>query len=193
MNVPVNIGITVNFSEAVDVAAGGVTLAYGSPGTVIILNTLPASGMTNLARTPAGALPNLSSYTGTVVAASVVDIDGTPNAMTSDFIWSFTTAAVIIGNTAPTNVPTAGGNLRLSLATTSPGFASSVISEQTDPASVTGVSFTVADAETPAASLTVSATSSNAAVVPNANTVASVTWAMRNVKITPIAAIRSST
>jgi predicted extracellular nuclease len=187
-NVPVNTGITVNFSEAVNVAAGGVTLVCGSPGTPITLNTLPANGATNLALTPASALPNSASCTGTAVAANVVDVDGTPNAMATDFIWSFTTAAVVIGNTAPTITPTAGGNPRLSLATTSPGFASGVISDPTDPASVTGVSFTVADAETSAASLTVSATSSNAAVVPNANIVVSGTGATRNVKITPIAA-----
>jgi predicted extracellular nuclease len=187
-NVPVNTGISANFSEAVNVAAGGVTLVCGSPGTQITLNTLPASSVTNLALTPASALPNSSSCTGTVVAANVVDIDGTPNAMASDFIWSFTTAAVIIGNTAPTIAPTVGGNPRLSLATTSPGFASGVISDPTDPTSVAGVSFTVADTETPVASLTVSATSSNTVVIPNANIVLSGTGATRNVKITPIAA-----
>jgi predicted extracellular nuclease len=186
-NVPVNTGITLNFSEAVNVAAGGVTLVCGSPGTAIALNTLPANAVTSLALTPASELPSSSSCTVTTVAANVVDIDGTPNAMASDFIWSFTTAAVIIGNTPPTIAPTVGGNPRLSLATTSPGFASGVISDPTDPVSVTGVSFTVADAETPVASVTVSATSSNAAVVPNANIVLSGSGATRNVKITPIA------
>ncbi len=188
INVPVNSLIAGDFSEPVNVAVGGVTLVCGVPGTPISLSGLPANGVTSLTLTPASALPNSSTCTATVIAANVVDIDGTPTSMASDFSWSFTTAAVIIGNTAPTIVPTLGGNPRLSLAIASPGFASGVISDPTDPASVTGISFTVADGETLASSLAVSATSSNVAVVPNANIVVSETGAMRNVAITPIAA-----
>ncbi len=187
-NVPVSTTITINFSEAVNVATGGVTLVCGAPGTQIPLNTLPANGVTNLVLTPTSTLPNSSSCTITVLATNVVDVDGAPNSMVTDFIASFTTAGPIVGNTPPTIVPTTGANPRLSLAITSPGFASGVISDPTDPASVTGISLTVNDAETSAASLAVTSTSSNATVVPNANVVVSGTGATRLVRITPIAA-----
>jgi predicted extracellular nuclease len=187
-NVPVGTTITINFSEAVNVAAGGVTLVCGSPGTAIALNTIPANGVTNLVLTPASTLPNSVSCTITVVAANVADIDGAPNNMVTDVTASFSTASPIISNTAPTIVPTAGANPRLALGTASPSFVSGVISDPTDPASVSGIAFTIADAETTVASLTVSAVSNNATVVPNANIVITGTGASRLVKITPIGA-----
>jgi predicted extracellular nuclease len=186
-DVAVTTGITVNFSEPVNVAAGGVTLVCGNPGIAIALNTLPVNGVTTASLTPTTVLPNSASCTITVVAANVVDIDGTPNAMALDFTASFTTAPVISSNTAPTIVPTIGGNARLSLTATSPGFASGVISDPTDPASVNGISFTVADAETAVGSLVVSAVSNNVAVVPNANIIVGGSGATRNVRITPAA------
>ncbi len=186
-NVPVGTTITINFSEPVSAAVGGVTLVCGTPGTAIALNTLPANGVTSLVLTPVATLPNSESCTITVVAANVVDIDGAPNNMVTDVIVNFSTAPPIVSNTPPTIAPTTGGNPRLVLQNTSPGFVSGVLSDPTDPASVNGIAFTVADAETPVASLTVSATSNNAAVVPNANIVVTGTTDSRLVRITPIA------
>ncbi|MGZ3942426.1 MAG: hypothetical protein ACXVO9_02920, partial [Bacteroidia bacterium] len=69
----------------------------------------------------------------------------------------------------------------------SPFSVSGTYNDPTDPGSVSGIDFVVSDAQTPAASLTVTATSSTASVVPNANIVVSGSGAIRNVKITPIA------
>jgi hypothetical protein len=54
------------------------------------------------------------------------------------------------------------------------------------------IGFTVGDAETPAASLTVTATSDNTALVPVANIVFGGTGADRNVTITPVAGVSGS-
>jgi predicted extracellular nuclease len=185
-NVAITTILTANFSEAVDVALGGVTLVCGNPATAIALNTLPANAVTTLTLTPATTLPNSSECTMTVVAANVVDIDGTPNNMAVNLTSSFTTAGVIVTNTPPTITPTAGANPRLSLNAVSPGFASGTIADPTDPLAVSGVSFTVADAEIAASALTVIAISSNVAVVPNANLVVSGSAATRTLRVTPI-------
>ncbi len=63
-------------------------------------------------------------------------------------------------------------------------FVSGVISDPTDPARTVGIEFNLADAETPSG-LTVTATSSNAAVVPDANLSLTGTGLNRNLKITP--------
>lgn len=74
----------------------------------------------------------------------------------------------------------------LSIPNGSPGaYVSGVINDPTDPARTIGIEFNIADAETAAGSLTVTATSSNAAVVSNANLVITGTGNSRNLKITP--------
>jgi hypothetical protein len=62
---------------------------------------------------------------------------------------------------------------------------SGVIGDPTDPAATLGINFTVDDLEDSAADLTVAATSSNQAVVPNSNLVLSGPGTERNLKITP--------
>ncbi|GGD79624.1 hypothetical protein GCM10011514_49500 [Emticicia aquatilis] len=65
---------------------------------------------------------------------------------------------------------------------------SAVIDDPTDPAKTLGINFTIGDTETAVGSLTVSVTSNNTSVVPNANLVLTGTGASRNLKITPISA-----
>ncbi len=69
----------------------------------------------------------------------------------------------------------------------SPTGISGVISDPTDPASTSGINFTINDVETPVGSLTVTATSSNTSIVPNANISLTGSGATRNLKITPVA------
>lgn len=64
---------------------------------------------------------------------------------------------------------------------------SSVISDPTDPATVSGISFTIGDDLTPVGSLNVTAISSNTTVVPNTNLSLTGTGASRNLRITPAA------
>jgi predicted extracellular nuclease len=75
---------------------------------------------------------------------------------------------------APTNSPAAIPT----------AFISGVINDPTDPAKNIGIEFNIADAETPG-TLTVTATSSNAAVVSNANLTFTGTGGSRNLKINP--------
>lgn len=70
-------------------------------------------------------------------------------------------------------------------APSSPFYVSGVISDPTDPASTLGINFTVNDVETAAGSLSVTAASSNQAVVANAGITITGSAATRNVKITP--------
>src|SRR5262249_22979114 len=72
------------------------------------------------------------------------------------------------------------------LPATGSGFLSGVLSDPTDPASTLGIDFAIADPDTPVASLTVRAASSNQPVVPNANLALSGSGAARNLKITPV-------
>ena len=69
----------------------------------------------------------------------------------------------------------------------SPYGLSGVINDPTDPASTLGINFTINDVETAVGSLTVTVTSSNTTVVPNAGLSLTGTGASRNLKITPSA------
>jgi hypothetical protein len=73
----------------------------------------------------------------------------------------------------------------LNLPASGSGNASGVIADPTDPARILGIDFTIADSNTPVNSLVVTATSSNQAVVPNANLSLTGIGAARNLKITP--------
>ncbi|MDB9435478.1 ExeM/NucH family extracellular endonuclease [Dolichospermum lemmermannii CS-548] len=81
------------------------------------------------------------------------------------------TAFLSLPNSSPTGSPAA--------------FVSGVINDPTDPAKTIGIEFNISDAETSAASLTVTATSSNTAVVSNANLTIAATGNSRNLKINP--------
>ncbi|MCU0527159.1 MAG: DUF3616 domain-containing protein [Elainella sp. Prado103] len=72
----------------------------------------------------------------------------------------------------------------LNVPTTGSGVVSGVINDATDPARQFGIDFTIADEDTDISALTVTATSSNPAVVPTVNLTGS--GASRNLKITPV-------
>ena len=65
------------------------------------------------------------------------------------------------------------------------GFVSAVINDPTDPAATLGIDFMLVDANTMATSLTVTATSSNQAVVTDANLILTGTGGSRNLTILP--------
>ncbi len=66
------------------------------------------------------------------------------------------------------------------------GYVSSVINDPTDPAATQGIIFNVADANTNVNTLIVTATSSNPAVVPNANLMFLGSGSARTLTITPV-------
>jgi predicted extracellular nuclease len=90
----------------------------------------------------------------------------------------------IVVNTATTNDRLDGGALNL-LPVSTTGAVSGVINDPTDPARFQGIDFTISDPDTPIGNLTVTATSSNSGVVPNANLNLTGSGATRNLKITP--------
>jgi predicted extracellular nuclease len=98
-------------------------------------------------------------------------------------------APVITVNTSATTDFLDGGTLNL-LPTLGAGAISGVINDPTindptDPARTLGIDFTLSDPDTPVNNLTVTVTSSNQAVVPNANLTLTGTGADRNLKINP--------
>ncbi|MEZ5469841.1 MAG: Ig-like domain-containing protein [Lysobacterales bacterium] len=99
-NLATNTTITVNFSEPVNVAAGGVTLNCGAP--VTFSSGLPASNTNTITLTPSANLPEGATCNGTVVATLVTDADAIdpPDQMVSNFTWSFTTDAAPTVTTA---------------------------------------------------------------------------------------------
>jgi predicted extracellular nuclease len=86
---------------------------------------------------------------------------------------------------APPTIQEATATPFLNLPTTGTGFVSGAINDPTDPARTLGIDFAIADPDTPLDTLIVTVSSSNAAVVPNANLSLSGSGATRNLKITP--------
>ncbi|MCX8097609.1 MAG: ExeM/NucH family extracellular endonuclease [Casimicrobiaceae bacterium] len=183
-NVSVSTTIQLTFSEAVDVASGGISLVCA--GTPQAFSGVPASNVTTLTLTPSAALPAGASCTLTVQANAVTDRDGSFDPMTADFSSSFTTGSA--PNTPPTITADASFSPRLFLSATSPSYVSGVVNDPTDPARTVGIRFNLADHETPADSLTVTATSSNTAVVPASGLALSGSGSQRTLTITPAAA-----
>ncbi|MEG3844136.1 CARDB domain-containing protein, partial [Microcoleus sp. herbarium14] len=160
-------GFTATQAAGVVTFTGGAIAAGGSiPLTV------------NVTRTTAGTV---TSAVGAAVADpgnTIAESNETNNSSTTAVTTTFTTTA----NTPPTIAPSAASTFL-----TVPSL-SGVINDPTDPAKNFGVNFTLADAETAVGSLTLTATSSNTAVVPNGslNLALSGTGASRNLKINPV-------
>ncbi|WP_159467752.1 ExeM/NucH family extracellular endonuclease [Dyadobacter sp. 3J3] len=113
---------------------------------------------------------------------TITDNDGAPNANAPVILADNETVLDAEKTTAylsiPDNSPVA----------TPAAFLSGVMSDPTDPAATIGIEFNISDVETAAASLVVTASSSNTAVVTNANLVVTGTGNSRNVKIIPVGA-----
>lgn len=90
-DVPVDATIAVNFSKAVSLTAGAVTLVDGMSNPVAFTG-LPVEDVESAVLTPAAELEYGETYTVTVVAAEVED--ASMNNLAADFIFSFTTEAM---------------------------------------------------------------------------------------------------
>jgi hypothetical protein len=165
--------ITVNYATSNGTATAGsdYTATAGSleflDGEITKSITIPIlddladepNETVNLALNTAGPL-NINEY--------LIDIEGDANGL----LGSITTAVLtIVDNDEPANTPPT---------------ISDVSDRSTDEDTPTGaIAFVVGDAQTAAGSLTVSATSSNTTLVPNANIVLGGSGANRTVTITP--------
>lgn len=103
--VATNTTLTVNFSEPVDIAAGGITLDCGGP--ISFGAGLPASNVTSIVLTPTAPLPTATTCLASVIATLVSDVDSIdpPDRLTVNENWTFTTvdAAPSVTGTTPTN------------------------------------------------------------------------------------------
>ncbi|NJN88777.1 MAG: DUF3616 domain-containing protein, partial [Leptolyngbyaceae cyanobacterium SL_7_1] len=86
---------------------------------------------------------------------------------------------------APPTIAEATPTPLVDLATTGSGAVSGVINDPTDPARTLGIDFAIADSDTAVGDLTVTVSSSNQAVVADANLDLTGTGSNRNLKITP--------
>lgn len=109
-NVPVNTNITLNFSETVNIAAGGITVNCGGP--ITFTPTLPQNGVNSIVLDPTSDLPAGTLCTVTGVAANITDtlgaqLDGNGDGTGGDnFVLTFTTVAA---STAPVTVTATAG------------------------------------------------------------------------------------
>ncbi|MEA5581875.1 lamin tail domain-containing protein [Nodularia harveyana UHCC-0300] len=101
----------------------------------------------------------------TIATVNITDNDGSVGAVPT--ITENTTSPLI-------NLPATGS-----------GFLSGAIDDPTDPARILGVDLVITDADTPVENLTVTVTSNNQSVVPNANLNLTGSGGTRNLKIHP--------
>ncbi|MDG4596875.1 MAG: tandem-95 repeat protein [Candidatus Contendobacter sp.] len=116
--------VTLNFSESVDIAAGGITWNCG--GAIAFSPALPQTGVTTLTLTPGSALPEGATCTVVLESTLITDVDSVdpPNQLdgngdsdttdgdADDFTLGFTV------DTAPTFVSStpANGNVNVNVA-----------------------------------------------------------------------------
>ena len=149
--------ISIMWSEPVNVAAGGVTIAC--PGAIALAG-LPFSGTTGLF-TPTTSLPSTATCTVTVIAAKVSDQDtgDAPDTMAADASFSFTTtdpAPTFVSSTPSDGATTLGTGTTIQVIFSEPVTVSAASFALACPAG-TPQSFTVSGSGTSAATLTPSA------------------------------------
>jgi hypothetical protein len=118
-NVAINTPVTASFSEALDTTTiNASTFLLTGPGNTAVSATVSFNTANNTATlTPSAALAGNTTYTATVKGGSggVKDLAG--NALTSDYIWSFTTGAALLSiwgtSVTPANVDADTGNVEL--------------------------------------------------------------------------------
>ncbi|MEO7309228.1 MAG: T9SS type A sorting domain-containing protein [Chitinophagaceae bacterium] len=188
--------ITVTATASAPVA-GNQTVSLGVSGTNI------TAGDYNLSNT---TITILSGATTGTVTFDVVD-DAVPEATeTATLTISNPSAGISLGGTVSQDITIIDNDntppqISLDYTTTtnyidggvsaapvSPFAVSGVINDPTSPAQTLGINFTISDAETAVSALTVTATSGNTTVVPNANLVLTGSDGSRNLLITPAAA-----
>lgn len=154
-NVALNSTLTVNFSENVDVTAGGFGLACSS-GPALTLTPSTLANANTVVLTPSAALPATATCTLTVASANVTDSDlaDPPNGMLANYTASFTTVdpAPSVTTTNPVN----GGALPAS---------SDILINFSENVNFTGTSFALECPVATAIPFTVSGSGSNLATL----------------------------
>lgn len=159
-NVPINTKVSATFGEWMDpltITATTFTLMQGTtpvPGTVIYIGV-------SAVFTPASPLAANTTYTATITTGAKSAED---NALASDFVWSWTTAAV-----ADTTAPTVAGTIHTNLAKNVPINTKVAVSfsEGMYPLTINHMNFTLKETASGAAVTgTVSYSGVNATYIP---------------------------
>ncbi|QPC82831.1 Ig-like domain-containing protein [Phototrophicus methaneseepsis] len=105
--VPLEAAITLTFDESVALQAASVTLEC-PVGANVSFSISPLTASETFTLTPDAVLPDATTCTLTIPAASVTDTDNydTPNTLAADFVMSFTTLALPTPTVQPTVQPT---------------------------------------------------------------------------------------
>ncbi|WP_198174754.1 beta strand repeat-containing protein [Spirosoma arboris] len=199
--VPLNRVLVRETLNNTTVTEGGATDTY-----TVALNSQPTADVTITITSPGSPLttnsptlvftPSNYSTVQTVIVSATDDaiVQGTrsvtitQSASSSDPAYNGITVnpvsvtIVDAPSAVPVSISAATNSAYLNVPTVGPAVVSGVINDPTDPASTIGMNFTLSAAT----GLTVTATSSNAGVVPDANLNLTGTGATRNLKITPI-------
>lgn len=168
---------TKSFENAVDSGSGGLAPAMTFQQDAVAQGNLASYAAFNLTSMPSGSKSDW-------LAAISNPANWTFGALASLPTTNITVGA---GPTAP-SIRETSVHPRFNLPEAAGGYLSAVVGDADDGGQLLGVSFTLADPDTPVNSLTVTANSSNPAVVPNASLNLTGVGATRNLKITPIAA-----
>jgi methionine-rich copper-binding protein CopC len=104
-NVATDINVVVDFSEAVTLTPGWLSVTCGAT-TITDADGLVTGGPNSYTFNPTTDLPVASNCSATIFAAQVSDNDGNdpPDAMTANYVWTFTTdAPPSVSSTTPGN------------------------------------------------------------------------------------------
>lgn len=188
-------GISVQYTLPSGVTFNGTTVANGFTASVLAGVVTFSGGSINAGSNATLIVSVTPNSTDTLTSGTaVVDPNNTitESDETNNTAAAITTTVndVVVGQAPTIQLDTASTTDLLdangALPTTGTGAISGVIGNANDPANTLGVNFTIADPDSPVGNLTVTVTSSNAAVVPNGNLTLTGTGASRNLKINPV-------
>ncbi|MEJ7830516.1 MAG: Ig-like domain-containing protein, partial [Segetibacter sp.] len=164
ISVAFNKMISANFSEVMDsvsISTSTFTIENTTRGGTAVAGTVSYTGTTAVFSPSADLLPN-TTYTGTITTKAK---DKAGNGLAYDYIWSFTTGAVI-DVVPPTVILTDPANLAISVPFNKK--VNAAFSEAMDPATITTATFTLKYGTTDVAGV-ISYTGTMATFTPSAN------------------------
>ncbi len=200
-NVPLNRIIVRESGNSTTVTEGGMSDTYtialnSQPTADVIVSIAPGSQLTTNPATLTFTPSNFSVVQ--IVSVSAVDDAEVEGVHSATLTHSSTSADAAytgitinpVSVTITDNDVAAGSSPTIVVASTTTAYlsastVSSVIGDPTDPASTLGIDFTIDDTDTPAESLSVTASSTNASVAPVASLTLTGSGASRNLRITP--------
>ena len=155
--------VVANFSEAINPSSvTGTTYQLRGPGNTLVTATVSASA-NQITLTPSAALAGSTTYTATITGGASGVTDNAGNALASNYVWSFTTAAVdVIAPTVTSVTPTSGAT-GISAGTT----VVANFSEAINPSSVTGTTFQLRGPGNTLVTASVSAAANQITLIPS--------------------------